>query len=103
MRDRVGEAEVGPGGPDEPPSGGPPAPPSGVPGEQALPGQPTPKGGGRFVSFLRASWAELQRVQWPNRRQVGQATAVVLGFVIIAGSFLGLVDVIAQEIVKFII
>ena len=34
-------------------------------------------------------WAELQRVQWPDRRQVGQATAVVLGFVVIAGIYLG--------------
>ncbi|HSD76701.1 MAG TPA: preprotein translocase subunit SecE, partial [Solirubrobacteraceae bacterium] len=33
----------------------------------------------RFVAFLKASWAELQRVQWPDRRQVSQATAVVLG------------------------
>jgi preprotein translocase SecE subunit len=53
--------------------------------------------------FLRASWAELQRVQWPDRRQVGQATAVVLGFVAIAGAYLGLADTVAQRIVNFII
>lgn len=63
----------------------------------------TKKGPGRFLAFLRASWAELQRVQWPDRRQVGQATAVVLGFVIVAGTFLGLADVVAQEIVDLII
>jgi preprotein translocase subunit SecE len=57
----------------------------------------------RFVAFLRASWAELQRVQWPDRRQVGQATAVVLGFVIIAGAYLGLADYVAGKIVDFII
>jgi preprotein translocase SecE subunit len=57
----------------------------------------------RFAAFLRASWAELQRVQWPDRRQVGQATAVVLGFVVVAGAFLGLADVVAQRIVNFII
>ena len=27
-------------------------------------------GGNRAIGFLRASWAELQRVQWPDRRQV---------------------------------
>jgi preprotein translocase SecE subunit len=59
--------------------------------------------GSRFLAFLRASWAELQRVQWPDRRQVGQATAVVLGFVVVAGAYLGLADVVAQEIVDFII
>lgn len=61
------------------------------------------RGGGRFLNFLRASWAELQRVQWPDRRQVGQATLVVLGFVLIAGAFLGFADFVANELVEFII
>jgi preprotein translocase subunit SecE len=60
-------------------------------------------GGPRFLQFLRASWAELQRVQWPDRRQVGQATAVVIGFVIVAGAYLGVADWVAQKIVNFII
>lgn len=64
---------------------------------------PTEKGGLRFVAFLRACWAELQRVQWPDRRQVGQATAVVLGFVVVAGLYLGLADAAANEIVNWII
>jgi preprotein translocase SecE subunit len=58
---------------------------------------------GRFAAFLRASWAELQRVQWPDRRQVAQATAVVLGFVVVAGLYLGVADRVAQEVVDFII
>lgn len=57
----------------------------------------------RFGAFLKASWAELQRVQWPDRRQVGQATAVVLGFVLIAGAYLGLADEVAGRIVDEII
>jgi preprotein translocase subunit SecE len=61
------------------------------------------RGGNRAVAFLRASWAELQRVQWPDRRQVSQATAVVLGFVAIAGAYLGLADYVAKEIVEFIL
>jgi preprotein translocase subunit SecE len=71
--------------------------------QPAVPGQATQKGAGRFMAFLRASWAELQRVQWPDRRQVGQATAVVLGFVVIAGAYLGLADRVASEIVDLII
>jgi len=59
--------------------------------------------GNRFVNFLRASWAELQRVQWPDRRQVGQATAVVLGFVVIAGAYLGVADALAQKLVDLIL
>ena len=53
--------------------------------------------------FLSASWAELHRVQWPDRRQVTQATAVVLGFVAIAGLYLGLADFVAKEIVEFVL
>jgi len=57
----------------------------------------------RFIAFLKASWAELQRVQWPDRRQVAQATGVVLGFVVVAGLYLGLADRVAQELVDLIL
>ncbi len=73
----------------------------GVSPEQAS-GAPI-SGGNRAIAFLRASWAELQRVQWPDRQQVFQATAVVLGFVAIAGAYLGLADYVAKEIVEFIL
>lgn len=73
------------------------------PAAPAAPGAATPKGPGRTIAFLRASWAELQRVQWPDRHQVGQATAVVLGFVIVAGLYLGVADAIAKKLVDIII
>jgi preprotein translocase subunit SecE len=59
--------------------------------------------GVRLVHFLQGSWRELQRVQWPDRRQVMQATGVVIGFVIIAGAFLGIADFAATKIVKLIL
>lgn len=62
-----------------------------------------PREGNRLTTFLRGSWRELQRVQWPDRRQVGQATAVVVGFVIIAGAYLGLADYVAGKVVDYII
>ncbi|HEX4364772.1 MAG TPA: preprotein translocase subunit SecE [Solirubrobacteraceae bacterium] len=66
--------------------------------------QPANKPSGfRLFNFLRACWAELQRVDWPDRRQVGQATTVVLGFVVVAGAFLGLADLLAQKIVDLIL
>ena len=71
-------------------------------GEVAAPAATKPSGL-RVITFFRACWAELQRVDWPDRRQVGQATAVVLGFVIVAGAFLGLADVVAQQIVDLIL
>jgi preprotein translocase subunit SecE len=64
---------------------------------------PAPRGVGRLVHFLQGSWRELQRVQWPDRRQVMQATGVVIGFVIVAGLFLGAADWAAQKIVTFIL
>jgi preprotein translocase subunit SecE len=72
-----------------------------VPAE--TPGAPTRRGPARFIGFLRASWAELQRVQWPDRRQVTQATAVVIGFVVVAGLYLGVADWVAKKIVDYII
>ena len=65
-------------------------------------GGPQP-GGNRVVNFLRACWAELQRVQWPDRRQVSQGTAVVLGFVVVAGAYLGAADAVAQVIIDAIL
>src|SRR3954447_1730455 len=58
---------------------------------------------GRAADFLRASYAELRRVQWPDRRQVGQGTAVTLGFVVIAGAYLGLLDAIWNPIIQAIL
>jgi preprotein translocase subunit SecE len=72
-------------------------------GEVGRPSGAPLRGGNRAIGFLRASWAELQRVQWPDRRQVTQATAVVLGFVAIAGLYLGLADYVAKEIVEIIL
>jgi len=57
----------------------------------------------RFLGFIRGSWLELQRVQWPDRRQVMQATGVVVGFVIVAGVFLGVADVVASKLINLLI
>jgi len=58
---------------------------------------------GRIVTFLGHCIDELRRVQWPDRRQVGQATAVVLGFVVIAGGYLGLLDALWQPLIEAIL
>jgi preprotein translocase SecE subunit len=67
-----------------------------------LPAAPAPSGN-RLINFIQGSWRELQRVQWPDRRQVVQATGVVIGFVIVAGVYLGVADWAAGKIVRFII
>ena len=58
---------------------------------------------GRLLTFFGHCIDELRRVQWPNRRQVGQATAVVLGFVVIAGGYLGLLDQVWQPLIEAIL
>ena len=58
---------------------------------------------GRLFTFLGHCIDELRRVQWPDRRQVGQATAVVLGFVVIAGGYLGLLDALWKPLIEAIL
>jgi preprotein translocase subunit SecE len=57
----------------------------------------------RVVQFLVAVWAELQRVQWPNRQALVTLTGVVLGFVLIAGGYLGLLDAIFSRLIQAIL
>jgi preprotein translocase subunit SecE len=62
-----------------------------------------PSGPARLVGFLKGCWRELQRVQWPDRRQVMQATGVVLGFVVVAGIFLGISDLVASKLMNLVL
>jgi preprotein translocase subunit SecE len=62
-----------------------------------------PRDRNRVVTFLGHCVDELRRVQWPDRRHVGQATAVVLGFVVLAGGYLGLLDAIWRPLVEAIL
>jgi preprotein translocase subunit SecE len=78
---------------------------SGGRGLEASPALPPQRrlSGNRLINFIQGSWRELQRVQWPDRRQVMQATGVVIGFVIVAGVFLGIADEIAGKLVTLIL
>jgi preprotein translocase SecE subunit len=58
---------------------------------------------GKVLTFLGHVIDELKRVQWPDRRQTGQGTAVTLGFVVVAGGFLGLMDAIWKPLVEAIL
>ncbi len=57
----------------------------------------------RVVQFLVASWAELQRVQWPDRQALTTLTGVVLGFVLLMGGYLGLLDAVFSRIINSIL
>ena len=60
-------------------------------------------GGSKVLGFLRASWAELQRVQWPDRRTLTQLTGIVVFFVIVAGVYLGVLDQIFSKLIQAIL
>jgi preprotein translocase subunit SecE len=98
-----GEGELAPELQPEVAGDGPPSRRRGGREASGLGGESTRTGGNRLINFLRACWAELQRVQWPDRRQVAQATGVVLGFVAIAGAYLGLMDAIFSRLVNAIL
>ena len=80
-------------------------------GAVAVPGGPVGRRGeravgarhGRLVAFLIAVWAELQRVQWPDRRQLISLTGVVLFFVLIIGGYLGGLDAIFSKLISLIL
>ena len=60
-------------------------------------------GRGRLITFLGHVIDELRRVQWPDRRQVGQGTLVTLLFVVVAGAYLGLLDAIWKPVIEAIL
>jgi preprotein translocase SecE subunit len=44
------------------------------------------------IGFLASCWAELKKVQWPDRDTLVQATAVTIIFVTVAATYLGALD-----------
>ena len=50
--------------------------------------------------FVRESWAELRKVQWPTRQQVASGTLVVGVVTAILAAYISAVDQIAVRIVK---
>jgi preprotein translocase subunit SecE len=55
------------------------------------------------IGFIRESWAELQKVEWPSQNQVVQGTVVVLVACAIVGTFLYLNDQLWKRVVEHLI
>jgi preprotein translocase subunit SecE len=60
------------------------------------------QGGGVFA-FFASCWAELKKVQWPDRDTLVQATAVTIIFVTVAAAYLGALDALFNQIIKRIL
>jgi preprotein translocase SecE subunit len=58
---------------------------------------------GGVIGFLASCWAELKRVQWPDRETLVQATAVTIIFVAVAAAYLGALDALFNLLIKQIL
>jgi len=58
---------------------------------------------GGVIGFLASCWAELKKVQWPDRDTLVQATAVTIIFVAVAAAYLGVLDAAFNLLVKQIL
>jgi preprotein translocase SecE subunit len=55
---------------------------------------------GGVFGFLASCWAELKKVQWPDRDTLVQATAVTIIFVAVAATYLGALDAAFNFVIK---
>jgi preprotein translocase SecE subunit len=58
---------------------------------------------GGVIGFLASCWAELRKVQWPDRETLVQATAVTIIFVAVAAAYLGALDSAFNFLIKQIL
>jgi preprotein translocase SecE subunit len=58
---------------------------------------------GPVIGFLLSCWAELKRVQWPDRDTLVQASAVTFIFVAIMAAYLGALDAAFNWFVKHVL
>ncbi|HET8605820.1 MAG TPA: preprotein translocase subunit SecE [Gaiellaceae bacterium] len=59
-----------------------------------------PQGRKFGLGFIRESWGELQKVEWPTQNQLVQGTVVVLIACIIVGVFLWASDEVFRRLVQ---
>ena len=93
-------------------AGGPPPRPPARPVDNAEP-QPERKRpteqterhvpGSGTVRFVKESWAELKKVEWPSQKGVVSGTAVVIIACVIVGTFLWLNDELWKYVVQHIL
>ena len=69
--------------------------PERAPKPQAAQREPRKRG-----SFVRESWAELNKVEWPGRSQVIAGTVAVIIACVIVGAYLWVADLAIQRIVE---
>jgi preprotein translocase SecE subunit len=58
---------------------------------------------GGVIGFFISCWAELKRVQWPDRETLIQASAITLVFITIMAAYLGILDAVFNWLVQRIL
>jgi preprotein translocase SecE subunit len=64
---------------------------------------PTERQRGGVIGFFISCWAELKRVQWPDRETLIQASAITLVFITIMAAYLGVLDAAFNWLVQRIL
>ena len=85
-----------PRGPERPTANGGSEPSRGRPAQE----REAPHGP---INFIRESWGELQKVEWPDRNAVISGTAVVIIACAIVGTYLWLNDQLWQYVVQHLL
>ena len=62
--------------------------------------EPQERQRGAVIGFLISCWAELKRVQWPDRETLIQASAVTIVFIAVAAAYLGVLDTVFNFLVQ---
>jgi preprotein translocase SecE subunit len=68
-----------------------------------VPAQAEKRQRGGVIGFFISCWAELKRVQWPDRETLIQASAITLVFITIMAAYLGVLDAVFNWLVQRII
>jgi preprotein translocase SecE subunit len=58
---------------------------------------------GGVIGFFISCWAELKRVQWPDRETLIQASMITLVFITVMAAYLGVLDAVFNWVVQRIL
>ena len=67
------------------------------------PSEPQERQRGAVIGFFISCWAELKRVQWPDRDTLIQASAVTVVFIAVAAAYLGALDALFNFLVQHLL
>jgi preprotein translocase subunit SecE len=56
----------------------------------------------KIINFIKVSWQELQKVTWPDKKEIFASTLIVIIVTLFLMIYIGLVDFILSKAVKII-